>query len=265
MQSAKKVLFYAFFICTIKIICFCSKNSDFSEIAHKICEGKIDLFAKIMVTNNRLGDSIIHEWARLPGVGNYEASEVERALHAKDLPAVDMLQNFDGDTPLHIVCSGKFLNFFKFKALANWGIPLDVQNFQHQTILHRLAESGPNLINHKVQILNYFKKRDLSEFINVRDIYGRTALHLAIQNGDIKVFDFLMSFRDVDVNARDKNNDTPLHYAAKKMQTSPEDGRYFIDNLIRARASISKKNNNGVGAYKFVPKQFHRIRNRLKY
>ena len=44
---------------------------------------------------------------------------------------------------------------------------------------------------------------------------GRTALHVACFNGDVQLSDWLLSHPDIDVNARDNEGKTALHYLCK--------------------------------------------------
>ena len=46
-----------------------------------------------------------------------------------------------------------------------------------------------------------------------------TALHVACFNGDIQLYDWLLSHLDIDVNARDNEGKTALHYLCKSYPT----------------------------------------------
>ena len=48
---------------------------------------------------------------------------------------------------------------------------------------------------------------------------GRTALHVACFNGDVQLSDWLLSHPDIDVNARDNEGKTALHYLCKSYPT----------------------------------------------
>lgn len=48
---------------------------------------------------------------------------------------------------------------------------------------------------------------------------GRTALHVACFNGDIQLYNWLLSHPDIDVNARDNEGNTALHYLCKSYPT----------------------------------------------
>lgn len=50
--------------------------------------------------------------------------------------------------------------------------------------------------------------------VNVQSLYGNTVLHLACQRLNEKVIDKILE-KDVDVNAKDKNGNTALHYLTK--------------------------------------------------
>lgn len=60
----------------------------------------------------------------------------------------------------------------------------------------------------------FFDKEQQQKVLNHRDINGKTALHYAIEKGNVTVFNRLLN-RGVDVNLPDNMGQTPLHYLAK--------------------------------------------------
>ena len=69
--------------------------------------------------------------------------------------------------------------------------------------------------------------------VNQADKVGRTALHHAVENKDVDIITFLLTVREVEVDARDrKGNQTPLYLAVKNK--SPQ----IIEMLIENGASL---------------------------
>lgn len=84
----------------------------------------------------------------------------------------------------------------------------------------------------------------------VQDINGKTALHRAIEAGDLqKVEEFLSSFDEKSINIQDKNGDTALHLAVKggkatatSKQFSLETYQAIIKLLLDKKADIHIQN-----------------------
>lgn len=63
-------------------------------------------------------------------------------------------------------------------------------------------------------VLNFYLKNGVD--INIADLEGRTALHLAAINGNISVVNLLLSLKGIDPNLHDKEFKAPIHYSIKK-------------------------------------------------
>ena len=56
--------------------------------------------------------------------------------------------------------------------------------------------------------------------LNCKDLYGRTALHIAALNGYSQIVSHLIELKGIDLNPIDKNGSTPLHLAAQSNKVS---------------------------------------------
>lgn len=73
-----------------------------------------------------------------------------------------------------------------------------------------------------------------------RDRYGRTALHIAVENGDSTTVACLLGLKDIDVNICDKDGQTALHCAAAKNST-------HIAKLLMAANGINLNAKDALG------------------
>lgn len=63
-------------------------------------------------------------------------------------------------------------------------------------------------------VLNFYLKNGVD--INIADLEGRTALHLAALNGNISIVKLLLSLKGIDPNIHDKEWKAPIHYSIKR-------------------------------------------------
>lgn len=63
-------------------------------------------------------------------------------------------------------------------------------------------------------VLNFYLKNGVD--INVKDLEGRTSLHLAAINGNISIIKLLLSLKGIDPNVHDHDWKAPIHYAIKR-------------------------------------------------
>lgn len=63
-------------------------------------------------------------------------------------------------------------------------------------------------------VLNFYLKNGVD--INVVDLEGRTALHLAAISGNISIVNILLSLKGIDPNIHDKEWKAPIHHSIKK-------------------------------------------------
>lgn len=78
--------------------------------------------------------------------------------------------------------------------------------------------------------------------LNVKDMLHekkQIALHKSVQQGDIETIQFLTLFTDIDINAEDERNQTALHYAALKEDSS------IINFLAHQRAHLNHQSIDG--------------------
>ena len=80
------------------------------------------------------------------------------------------------------------------------------------------------------------KHKDLK--INVRDVQGRTPLHLAAELGHADIVKILLTHPDIDVNSRDSRGYTAAFYAA-------EAGHTEIADLIRSHKNFDSRPHQG--------------------
>ena len=73
---------------------------------------------------------------------------------------------------------------------------------------------------------------------------GRTALHFACLNGDVQLFEWLLSHPDIDVNAIDNDGKTALHILCKNDQVEKQKHQLQILQTLIKNAKNLKLNFN---------------------
>ena len=82
--------------------------------------------------------------------------------------------------------------------------------------------------------------------LGATDIYGRTALHIAAFKSDFDAVQMLVDTAHIDVDCRDNNDCTPLHYTMHDDdQESLEDVSRCAELLLEHGADVNAQNNRG--------------------
>lgn len=93
--------------------------------------------------------------------------------------------------------------------------------------------------NKQKELKEILKKSDVD--INAKDPFTfTTALHLAVDNGHLKIGKILLRKKNIDINSQDSEGSTPLHLAM-----SQGDAEYTL-LLLENRAKTTIKNKDGI-------------------
>jgi ankyrin repeat protein len=147
-------------------------------------------------------------------------------------------QNADGQTPLHRISQRPrcFAEEDVVRLLLERGMDVNARDKAHQTPLHLAAsKSWPEI----VQVL-----LDHGAMADVRDADGQTPLHRVSQwSGNSRsvnvVLRMLEHTIDLDVNARDKDQETPLHLASYYLCAE------VVKVLLDHGAQVNAEDNHG--------------------
>ncbi|KAK9874477.1 hypothetical protein WA026_002825 [Henosepilachna vigintioctopunctata] len=163
---------------------------------------------------------------------------VEIVQYLLDKGAILNFQNKDGWTSLHIAARNSNPSFLKM--LLNKNVNVNVKTKNQRNALHIAALHGnlknvellishinPNEIDSsgntsfheavlggELEVVNYLIKKGAN--INVSNNAGANALHLAAGQGLSNFIHLLVNTYGFDVNTKDSNGYTPLHYATRK-------------------------------------------------
>lgn len=144
---------------------------------------------------------------------------------------VNVRNSINDETPLHLVCGQDVKTVKNF--LKN-GADLNLKNFLGKTPFHRACAAG------NFEVVSYLI--EIGVDINVTGYENRNALHSAIMiSKEINVIRILL-LKGIDVNGRDINGKTPLHYIGNK--TSRED-LLIMKLLIKYGADVDAKDKQG--------------------
>ncbi|CAF1049841.1 unnamed protein product [Adineta ricciae] len=167
-------------------------------------------------------------------------SVLEKAqLYGLDPTPVDVM----GNTVLHIYAQKNNLNMCN-KLLtmnpANIMKMLQIRNNSGYTAFHDAIMNGNSeIVELMIEIVP-----DAKMLIEERDDQLQTSLHMTASNGDVKIVDLMIS-HNADIHARDINDHTPLHEAARSSDSNNDvirDRVECIEHLIRAGAEVDALN-----------------------
>ncbi|VDI71975.1 uncharacterized protein LOC143070225 [Mytilus galloprovincialis] len=92
-------------------------------------------------------------------------------------------------------------------------------------------------------------------FLNLRDVYGRTALSYACMNGRHLIVQCLIREDVIDINEGDNDGDTPLHHATASK--NPKVVQALTDCFVKFGLDIDTRNNLGYTALLLACKNGH--------
>ena len=98
---------------------------------------------------------------------------------------------------------------------------------------------------------NFFKLRKVN--IDAKDKYGNTPLHYASCNGYVEIVKMLIE-KGVVVNAINKISETPLHWSTsnKGDNVAPDNLTETTKILIEKKANLNARNQHGANMYYFL-------------
>lgn len=91
-------------------------------------------------------------------------------------------------------------------------------------------------------------EKNFSEYLNKKNIYGETPLHLAVKNPSKDALHVILRNRAININAQNNQGETPLHLAIRFAD------KEIIDLLLKKNADITIKDNNGDDARSLAKK-----------
>ena len=142
------------------------------------------------------------------------------------------LSDEDGRTPLHLACSEDRGNV-GVELLIQHDADLNSLTKRKQTPLFLLTESSgsPKLFQY---LLDHGAKPEIP------DEDGWTCLHRAAGNRNRELCRILLGCSTVDVNAQDRDGDTPLHWMFQFPNALPDLVQLFLDRGVK----VNEQNNN---------------------
>ncbi len=114
-------------------------------------------------------------------------------------------KNSSDNLPLHIALTHCNLPCIK---IVSEGCDVNAVNKYGRTALHEACQYADSSDNDLKAVK--FLIENLKSLVNVQDIKGRSILHLACKNGNLKLVEYILTHPELNPNQKDCNNCTPL-------------------------------------------------------
>jgi ankyrin repeat protein len=144
--------------------------------------------------------------------GNYSCLEV--LVTVNDIHSADKF----GNRPIHLAAANGHSPCVRY--LLEKGASTECINNYKETPLHLATFNG----HYHCLLLLTLECSDPPRMINMMDDKGMTALHRAVEGGNVQCVSKLLEYKQVDVNARDALGNTCLHLGKESVV-------HFITNL----------------------------------
>ncbi|XVF43779.1 hypothetical protein PTKIN_Ptkin02bG0067800 [Pterospermum kingtungense] len=144
-----------------------------------------------------------------------------------------------GNTALHVAAYRGYLKVVEFLIHASPSLASVKNNFGN-TFLHMVVAGfrtpGFQRIDRQIELMKQLVCGgvvDIQDIINVRNLDGRTALHMAVtENVQSNLVELLMTVPSIDLNVRDSNGMTPLDLLKRRPKSASSE--ILIKELIAA-------------------------------
>jgi ankyrin repeat protein len=160
------------------------------------------------------------------------------------------IKNSYGETFLHLACEKiNKLPLEIFKSLIDMlGGDVNVQDHERYTPIHRALDRFDPNDGGDVTVLTYLINQKNVD-VNIKDRNGDSLLHYAckkVQNLPIDVFKVLIEAHGCDINAMDSGDNTPLHYVFRRFDPNNDDNITVLAYLINQKNfNVNIKGRNG--------------------
>lgn len=226
---------------------FAIKEKNIQDIEAIIRENEFDLMITDSEKNNPL-----HLLAK-----NGSSLIIKTLMNDPQFQSAASEKNNDGFLPIHLaLIRGNLSTFIAFLDTTNDNSEGYFRNDLGRTLLHFAAK------NNHYELCKHILKHDIS-YVHVRDHQGRSAIHEAVQTGNLKIVELLIEslFKDIKVDVMTINRNsfgsvwnaldddqgiTPLHLAA---EAGFEDiFQFFINHRYASRLQSfdCKKGNDAI-------------------
>lgn len=228
------------------------------DVARKLCNSKeIDvnfggfgyhtpLHAACVNGNVEMAELLLKKGAKVDAVDIDGFTPLSQALRCGSREVVSLLVRYNCDvnyahseyydfTPLHITVCANMVDIIK-ELLAVKTIDVNCVDKRGRTPLHIAVTYG------RLEAVQLLISAENVVDPNVPEHNGYTALHLAAELYNLDIFYELLVLKDIDINCRAFNADTPLHMACAAGNLE------MVKGLLKKNADV-----NAVGEFGFLP------------
>jgi ankyrin repeat protein len=142
-------------------------------------------------------------------------------------------KNYDGNYPIHDAVKQNQSIAVSRLLLDSDALALQRQTKNGKSAIHIACRKYPEFsftcFNVHIDLVTDMIARADSRTINIRDVSRMTPLHYACYCFNIEATEKLLQHPDVDVNATDKSNETPLHKVFAKQRNKDRDDALIYD------------------------------------
>jgi ankyrin repeat protein len=169
---------------------------------------------------DRRGYTLLHAAANFRNYGISRDAVEAIIQRSSEVNALNIYLN----SPLHYAADRDRPSIVKY--MLKFGAKIDQMNIRKQTPLHIASQMG------RYDATRVLARNGSSDFVNMKDDYGKTSLHYACENANLSIAEILLD-NDASLDKKDENGYTPKALA---WDGDDEEFQEALDEMLAERA-----------------------------